>query len=267
MAKSKNKKHHIILILLLLIAGIFFLVREFGKEKIPKVVPRKADKIAPKPIKPKAAVVIDDLGTNKDAANAVLKINAPLTLSILPQQPYTAWIAEEGHRLGRDVIAHIPMEASPPHDLGKGGLYTWMTDKEIAETLDYDIRSVPHLQGVSSHMGSAFTQDERAMNVVISELKKRRLFFLDSITSPRSIGFNLAQKQGLKALSRDVFLDDKDDPAGIEAQWKRFVSIADKKGHAILLAHPRENTLKFLQKVLRGNDDVTVVPISELVSR
>lgn len=269
MKKSKTK-HHIILVLCLIIAGIFFLYEEFAKEKIPRGVPRikpdkKSELVLPKPSKPMVVIVIDDLGPNKNAAAAILNIKAPLTLSILPQQPYSVWTAEEGHKLKHDIIAHIPMEAAPPHDLGKGGLYTWMTDAEIAETLDNDIRSVPYALGASNHMGSAFTQDERAMKALLSELKKKRLFFLDSLTSSKSAGFHLAQMQGVKALIRDAFLDDKDDPAEIEAQWKRLVKIAGKKGHAVLLAHPRKNTIDFLQRTLKKNDEVVVVPVSVLV--
>jgi len=271
LAKSKNKKHHIIFILFLIIAGIFLLHEEFGKEKKPKLPPpitkpeKKSETFLPKSSKPKVAIIIDDLGPNKDAAKEVFDLKAPFTLSILPQQPYSAWIAEEGHRLGHDIMAHIPMEAEKPYKLGEGGLYTWMTDKELTETLNKDILSVPHALGVSNHMGSAFTQDERSMQILISALKKKNLFFLDSVTSPKSVGFHLAAMHGITALNRDIFLDDKDDPAEIEKQWKKLVNTANKKGYAVLLAHPRKNTLEFLQKVLKKNNEVTAVPVSELV--
>jgi len=266
--KSKAGKRHYILIFLFIIIAIFFLYEEFGKEKKPKV-PSRTTKPVEKPeapiSRPKVAIIIDDLGPSKTVAAAAFEIKTRLTLSILPGQPYSAWIAEEGHRLGHDIIVHIPMEAAPAHKPGEGGLYTWMTDGEIVETLDKDIRSVPHALGVSNHMGSVFTEDERAMQVVIAELKKKNLFFLDSRTTPKSKGYNLAKMQGVKALSRDLFLDDKDDPVEIEAQWKRLLQTANEKGHAVLLAHPRKNTLEFLRKKLKDNSDVAVVPISELI--
>jgi hypothetical protein len=271
LAKSKNKKHHIIFILFLIIAGIFLLHEEFGKEKKPKITPaitkpdKKSEKVLPKPVKPKVAIIIDDLGPNKNVAKEVLALKAPLTLSILPLQTYSAWIAEEGHRLGHDVIAHIPMETEKSYKLGEGGLYTWMTDKEIADTLNNDISSIPHALGVSNHMGSAFTQDKRAMQALIAELKKKKLFFLDSLTASGSVGFHLAEMNGIKALDRDIFLDDNDNPSEIELQWKKLINIANKKGYAVLLAHPRKNTLEFLQKNLQNNNEVTVVPVSALM--
>jgi polysaccharide deacetylase 2 family uncharacterized protein YibQ len=273
-SRSKKQGRHLIIILLLVIAGIFFLYEEFGKEKKISDVSRITEPgkkppaaLPPMPHKtlPRVSIIIDDLGPSKTTALAALAIKAPLTLSILPQEQYSAWIAQEGHRLGRDIIVHIPMEAVSSQDLGSGGLYTWMTDREIIETLDKDISTVPHASGASSHMGSAFTQDERAMSAVISTLKKHGLFFLDSITTPKTVGFDLAKMQGIKALKRDLFLDDKNEPAEIARQWQNLLTIAEKKGCAILLAHPRKNTLEFLQKTLENNGQIAVVPISELV--
>jgi hypothetical protein len=271
--KRGKSKHHYILIFLFIVIAVFALYEESGKEKKPKITPsitkpdKRSEKVLPKPVKPKVAIIIDDLGPNKNVAKEVLALKAPLTLSILPRETYSAWIAEEGHRLGHDVIAHIPMEAEKSYKLGEGGLYTWMTDKEIADTLDKDISSIPHALGVSNHMGSAFTQDERAMQTLIAELKKKKLFFLDSLTASGSVGFHLAEMNGIKALDRDIFLDDNDNPAEIQLQWKKLINIANKKGSAVLLAHPRKNTIEFLQKMLKDNNEVTVVPISELISK
>jgi polysaccharide deacetylase 2 family uncharacterized protein YibQ len=271
--KRGKSKHHNILILFFIIIAIFSLYEEFGKEKRPKTIPRttthekKAEKAKPEPVKPRVAIIIDDLGPNKNVAEEVISLKAPLTFSILPHQTYSAWIAEEGRRAGRDVIAHIPMETEKSFRLGEGGLYTWMTDKEIYETLNKDISSIPHAIGVSNHMGSAFTQDDRAMQTLIVELKKKKLFFLDSLTSSGSVGFHLAKMNGVEALERDIFLDDNDDPSAIKMQWKKMIAIADKKGYAVLLAHPRKNTIEFLGRALRDNNEITIVPISELLRR
>lgn len=274
MGSKKGRRRHIGFILLFIAVAVFFYVEEFQKDKLPgglfdifksgkKPGITKPEGRPPKAL-PKITIIIDDLGPNKQIAEEVLDIKAPLTLSVLPQQDYSAWIAEEGKRRGRDIMIHIPMEAERPLKLGKGGLYTWMTDKEIAQTIDEDLRSVPHVKGANNHMGSAFTRDERAMNIVLSELKKRRLFFLDSLTAPDSAGSRLANALGLETYQRDVFLDDSSDPVQIDVQWKRLMAAARKRGHAIALAHPRRNTLDFLQKALKENREVAVVPVSQL---
>ena len=264
------------LVLFLAVVCIFLFFEESGKDDTRKFVPgifKSARKAKGTPLKrdpsgdlPKVAIVMDDLGPNKGKAKTVLALNAPLTLSILPHETYSVWIAKEGHKLGHDIIAHVPMEAITPRNLGKGALQIWMTDQEIARILADDIRSIPHISGISSHMGSAFTKDERAMRAFFSELKKYRLFFLDSVTISESKGYRLAKEEGLAALRRDVFLDNKDDLHEIEVQWKRLLKISRKKGYAIALAHPRKKTLEFLQKKLENNKEVTVVPITELIN-
>lgn len=246
-----RQRYHIFVILFLTLAGVFLLYRV-----IPEI-PREL---------PKVAIVIDDLGPNRKVARAILEIDAPLTLSILPHEVYTSWIAEEGYKRGYEIIAHIPMEAQRPHRLGKGGLYTGMTDREISLTLKGDIQSIPHIKGFSNHMGSAFTEDERAMHIVISVARRHGLFFLDSLTTPKSVGVRIAKEQGVEVLQRDVFLDVKDDPDYIEAQWAKVLKIARKRGYAIALCHPRINTIEFLKKVLINNNEIIIVPLSELLS-
>jgi len=266
--KSKRQKH-LIFILFLMIAAAFFLYRELGKEEIKEkpsdVAKPKKEKILPEKIRrPKVAIVIDDLGENKKSARELLDLNVPFVCAVLPHQTYTEWIADECSRLGHEVIAHIPMEAKTPHELGKGGLYTWMTEAEIAETVNDDIKAVPHAIGISNHMGSAFTEDRRAVSVLMPLLKKRNLFFLDSLTTAGSTVNNIATAMGVKSLRRDVFLDDEDSPAYIRKQWEKLLKAAVKKGPAIALGHPKENTIQFLKDAVK-KDDAEVVPLSELI--
>lgn len=258
--KKTRPKRHILLILLLILAGILLLCEEFGRERPPEEEPE----VLKPEILPRVAIVMDDLGVNKELARKVLDIKAPITLSILPHETYTEWIAEEGHRQGHEIIAHVPMEAKEPHPLGRGGLYTWMTDSEIKETLDDALDSIPYIKGISNHMGSAFTEDERAMGVVASELKRRELFFLDSLTTSRSVGIRVSRTYGVDGIKRDVFLDDANNPHEIKTQWERMVRIAGKRGYAIALSHPREDTIRFLKEAIKDTR-VRIVPISELI--
>lgn len=274
--KRRKKSRHLIFILLLIAAAVFLYFEEFEKEKAPRkpvatkpyMKPRAAvPELPPAENLPRVAVIVDDLGISRQKAYEVFNLGSAVTIAILPDRPYSRWIAEEAKRRGHDILLHIPMEATRPMKLGEGGLKLSMNDREIADMLNKDINSVPFIKGVSNHMGSAFTQDERGMGIVIQELKKHRLFFLDSITSAKSIAYKLARSNNLQALQRDVFLDDSDDPVEIEKQWKRLMKIADKKGYAIAQCHPRRNTLDFLQKALKNNNQVIIVPVTDLLGK
>ncbi len=274
--KKKKNSRHLILILLLVIAGIFFIYRESHKDKAPSGIPGHVESekkarpsfpdVSPISPLPKVAIVIDDLGPSKKKVMALFQMKQPFTFSVLPLQTYSEWTAEEAHRRGYDVILHVPMEATRKLKLGKGGLYLYMSNSEIINTLETDIDSLPFIKGASSHMGSAFTQDKRAMGTVAEVLKRHDLLFLDSVTTPDTVGYSIAKASGIKALRRDVFLDNNDDLKEMSHQWERLVKIAKKEGYAIALAHPRKNTFMFLSKTLKNNNEVSIVPISELIA-
>ena len=273
--KKIKGSRHLILILLLVVAGLFFLYRESGKEKAPPEIlkPFKAEKTIPPSVPdlpppvslPRVAIVMDDLGHSKNKVMTLFNMKQPLTFSVLPLQRYSRWTAEEAHRRGYDVILHIPMEASIKMKLGKGGLYLNMSNREIKDILETNINSLPFIKGASSHMGSAFTRDKRAMGNVVSVLKDHDLFFLDSVTSADTVGYTIAKASGAAALRRDVFLDNADDLKEIAHQWERLLNIAKKEGYAIALAHPRQNTFDFLKKTLKNNNEISVVPLTDLL--
>jgi polysaccharide deacetylase 2 family uncharacterized protein YibQ len=155
------------------------------------------------------------------------------------------------------------MEAREGNKLGKGGLYTWMSGHAIRELFKKNLDSLPHIIGVSNHMGSLFTQDEHAMGLLITVLKAQGLYFLDSVTTSGSMGYRVAKKHGIKAFKRDVFLDNGDDPIYIEAQWYQLIDVARRQGYAVGIAHPKKNTIAFLGKILKNNE-VDVVPLSKI---
>jgi len=69
------------------------------------------------------------------------------------------------------------------------------------------------------------------MTFLMSELKSRNLFFLDSMTNAKSTAFSIAKEFGLKAAKRDVFLDnDSDRPAKIRKQFDELTRMAKLNG-------------------------------------
>ena len=88
------------------------------------------------------------------------------------------------------------------------------------------------------------------MHTLLTEAKKKRLLFLDSRTTPHSIAYELAQSLGVPSLRRDVFIDEVDDRAAIEAALWNLAAQASRTGRAIGIGHDRINTLLALERVL-----------------
>lgn len=216
---------------------------------LPRPPKRERPVVAPKAVKARIAIVLDDWGYNFSLIDQLRQIKEPLTLSILPNLPYSKQVAGQAKRLGFEVILHLPMEPFESVALEKDTILASRKDK-IPEILDKDLLSLPGCRGVSNHMGSKATQDSGVMKVVFQELKKRGLYFLDSYVNPKSVCPALAKQMQIKFAKRDVFLDNQNDPLYIKGQVKELMQKAKVSGSAIGIGHARKNTLEVLAQVM-----------------
>ena len=216
----------------------------------------------------RVAIVVDDLGRDWGVAREVMGISPSLTLSILPYERYSWKVAEEAHRRGFEVLLHLPMEPKgyPLKDPGKGALFVSMDEGELRRRIEKALEALPYIRGVNNHMGSRFMEHERKVIVVMEELRNRGLFFLDSLTTPKSRGYVVAKKIGLKAAQRDVFLDNSQSEEEFKRQWTSFMKKAHRYGRAIAICHPYPSTLEGLRKAVGGlGKEVEIVPVSKVL--
>ncbi len=158
----------------------------------------------------KLAIVIDDLGNGMSGTTEMMELPPEVTVAIMPFLPTTKRDAEEAHRLGHDVIVHMPMEPNKGLKkwLGPGALTTDLSDEEVRKRVEQAIDEVPHAIGMNNHMGSKVTSDERMMRIVLGVCKERGLFYLDSRTSYKTVVPKIAAELQLPVIGNDVFLDD-----------------------------------------------------------
>lgn len=220
----------------------------------------------------KLAIIMDDMGYSMERGRRVLDLPGPITVAILPHTPSAAELAAATVAAGSEVIVHQPME---PHrhqgsKTARGNLTTAMDRQSFERTLLASLASVPHSVGVSNHTGSRLTEHNERMSWVMDTLERQGMFFVDSRTSAQTIAFDTAQDYGLPSLSRDVFLDHELTEASLEASFNRALRLARLRGHAVLIAHPHELSLRYLERRLPevvANAEVRLVPASSLVRR
>ena len=215
------------------------------------------------------AIVIDDLGQELKPAQEVMALPERVTLGVMPLLPQSEKIAALARREGREVIVHIPMEAKGKNGKREapGTLRANMTPMEFIAAVNEVLDSVPGAVGANNHEGSALTENREAMNFLMSELKERNLFFLDSYTDAGSVAYAAAREFGVKAARRDVFLDnDSEHPAAIRKQLDELAREARKHGRAIGIGHPHPATLAELRTWLRETaaEGIEIVPLSRL---
>ncbi|MCJ7547914.1 MAG: divergent polysaccharide deacetylase family protein, partial [Deltaproteobacteria bacterium] len=227
-------------------------------------------RIKPPPIRPprpRLAIVVDDLGTDKRVAEELLRLDAPITFSILPFQPHSRRIAQKAHAQGKEVILHLPLEPRgfPLKDPGKGALFVAMSERELLRQLRKDLDAVPFIVGVNNHMGSRFMEHGVSVRLVLGELKKRGLFFLDSRTTAKTQGYQIARELALLAGERDLFLDNENDVQDIRAQLEGLIRLARDHGRAIGICHPYPSTITALKGMITKIKaaGIRIVPLSQ----
>jgi uncharacterized protein len=214
------------------------------------------------------AIIIDDLGDRPAEGAQVAALPGAVTCAILPHTPHGVRLAHACRESGKEVMLHLPLEATNDnHLLGPGSIELDMDEARFVATLEAALASVPSAVGVNNHMGSLLTRHPGHMTWLMQGLQQRAMFFVDSRTTPQSVAYDMAREQAVPAAKRDVFLDRYREREAIEAEFDRLVELARRQGHAIAIGHPYPETLEVLHERLPGLEalGVRLVPTSEIV--
>jgi len=214
------------------------------------------------------AVIFDDAGGRLADVEEIIAIGRPVTVAVLPGLAHSAEVARRARAAGLEVLLHLPVE---PNDstqaLGPGGITVDMDDAAIQATVRADLASVPGAVGVNNHMGSKGTADRRVMRAILGVVKERGLFFLDSVTTPKSVAGPVATEVGVRAAARTVFLDNVDEEEAIRGQIQHLIALARARGTAIAIGHAQRLTPRVVASMRDEFDRqrVMFVPLSTLV--
>jgi uncharacterized protein len=251
------------------------IVMDSHKWEIEIVYPPEVSLPVPESIKPglvkkaRIAIIIDDMGTSLKAASRLAQIDHDLSFSVLPFTFMSRDVASYLHSKGCDLLVHLPMEGAAGKNPGKGAILSDMDDNKVFAMLEDDLDNIPYAIGASNHMGSKITQDRDKMTVILSELKKRGLFYVDSVTAPNSICSDVAVKVGEPFARRDVFLDNEINPLYITGQLEKLKKVAEKNGYAIGICHPHDETIAVLEKEIPRlkSQGIELEPISKFARK
>jgi polysaccharide deacetylase 2 family uncharacterized protein YibQ len=214
------------------------------------------------------AIIIDDLGSDRAAAQAIFALGYHLTISVLPNHEHSMDIAKEAHRLGFQVMLHLPMQSVANETPEAQELHPGMPASEVAALVDRFLQNVPDAAGVNNHQGSQATADAALMDELMAVLRDRQLFYVDSRTTAATVAYDTAQDFGVRSAFRNVpFLDDVAEVPTVRKQLELALRAAREKGQVVAIGHPHASTLQALREVLPRAQELGVhlVLASELV--
>jgi len=166
------------------------------------------------------------------------------------------------------MLLHLPMEAesgaAPSEQIE---LRVGMSQQEVETALAGMLATVPDAVGVNNHEGSRATANETLMAELMPALRERGLFYIDSRTTAATVAYGVAERSGVRAASRKVFLDDVPTKEAVLARLNQAARDAVRDDSAIAIGHPYRGTIEALaeagpQLASRG---IRLVLVSDLV--
>ncbi len=243
----------------------------YPRKEVPAAkIPQPPKKLPPavKQQLPLVALIIDDLGYNKQVAAKLSSLNTNITFSILPHSPYQDAIARMSREKGIETMLHLPMEPVeyPNVNPGPGALLTSMSPDALIRQLMDNLQALPDVKGVNNHMGSRMTAESSYLYQIFSILKKQDLYFVDSRTSAQTLCKPSARLFQLPFAQRDIFLDHQQEVGFIRKQIDELIRIARLNGYAVAIGHPHFTTYQVLSEMMPElQKAVRLVPASKIV--
>ena len=220
------------------------------------------------PSGPSITVIVDDFGYfNNRLVREFLALEVPFTVSVIPGLKHTESICRQAREAGKEVICHLPME--PEENGGDQGdiplVRTSMSGREIEKTVEKALESTPGVIGINNHMGSKATADLDVMKSVMKVCRRKKLFFVDSYTTSKSVTADAAQLMGVRTLRNDLFLDNRGDD--VRENMRKIISIASRRGNVTAIMHIRKGNpdhLRWLAEEAR-REGVRIIRLSDMM--
>ena len=220
---------------------------------------------------PKLAILIDDVGMNLAAVESFSQIDEPLTFATIPFLPKSREGTEALRNAGFEVILHMPMAGSSDslNSRTKGILLPTMSKTEIYDTLDRALEDIGKVDGFNNHMGSRFTSNETKMRELLDYANRKDLYFIDSNTAIKNMGYPVSKEIGLPTYYCSHFLDNSRKMEDMQKEIETAVKLAKRNGKALVIGHFHKGMAEAIQAKLNyiEGQGVKLVFASDLLEK
>lgn len=218
----------------------------------------------------KMAILIEDFGSaSPDVAQRFLAVNRKLTFGLVPWKNRLEVILPQITQRKQEVIVQAPMEPYeyPEVSPGKRAVFVSQSELENRKVIRDALTAIPQAKGVMGYLGGRVLNNGTVIGSILDEISKQKRYFLDTQAGVTSLATSLATKAGLPNGRSWGELDPVDNQERIAMMLDLASFEALEKGHVIVTAHARLNTLTALLQRLERLETrgVELTPISSLL--
>ena len=201
--------------------------------------------------KPRIALIVTNLGLSATYTKAALKLlPEDITLSFSHVAPrLKSWI-REARQKGHEVLMDIPMEplGFPKNDPGRATLLTSSNEVENLNRLEHVMKKAGGYVGLLGTLGTKFMLHSETFLPILKTIKQRGLIYVDSRSTSRSLGPELASSIQLPRAFNNIFIDKEPSNQKIKGKLDELEKIALKKRFAVGIAQPFPLTIEILSQ-------------------
>jgi polysaccharide deacetylase 2 family uncharacterized protein YibQ len=218
----------------------------------------------------KMAVLIENFGFEANASTAeYLAFPEPLTVALLPAGKLAAWTAQIADEYKKEVALLLPMEPLPPQydKYRESMVMIHYSDEAIRGIIAHAAAAIPNFSGVCNFHGAKTMEDSRAMGIILSEISKRKVYFVYTDISKKSVAPQLAKSMKVQSAPIQGTIDASMTVEQARERLRRYSIAAEKTGRALIKAQPSPAFIKALKEetaALKRNG-IKLVYVSELV--
>ena len=199
---------------------------------------------------PRLSLVLSGVGREPALLDAMLALDPDVTYSVMANSPYATEISSRLSRTGREVIAHLPLEPSPPNYVDGPDFLTVDMEPRLAQKRAVDLLSrIDGAVGADAYLGSRFVTSRPHVSAMMNAFNEAGIFYLDRRVNTDSVTDQTAQDLGVRTTSRTHYLDGE---GGVEAALRAIEVSLVLQGHAVVVASPTPEVLAELGPWLRG---------------
>ncbi len=215
--------------------------------------------------KPKIAIIVTNLGVNRQFTELTLTLPVQIGLGFLPYVTPLTPLLHTAHKKGFEIYLYLPFQTDHPSDNpGRYALETTSSEEENKLNLDNILSSHKNFHGVYSSYKEKFTLNQQATLPVLSQIKERGLvFILGNPYNPLAAEY---LKQYNNIIATSLIIDQEPDEELIKQNLRKLVEHA--KQHKVALGYIGKYplTISLLKEWLKTPyaKSVELVPISTL---